>query len=149
MDATERSRRNISSTWYFGTTRAAVSNCHGTDFSFKNCQQPCTNASGFLKPQLGQLGDNGETYSRWQRRMLSHHRSNYAGDGNARSSSSSQRRRHTSRRNYNTNNRRTDSRHTNVGKSQHDNQHCNAGRYPPLQLGQHDAQSGGPATNCN
>ena len=45
-------------------------NCHGTDHSIQNCAEPYINASGFINPQLGQLGNNGETYRRWQRRML-------------------------------------------------------------------------------
>ena len=57
------------------------------------CEHPFSrmNASGCLNPELGQLGDDGDTYRRWQRRMQSYRRRNHAGGESTRSSSSSQR----------------------------------------------------------
>ena len=54
--------------------------CHDTDHSFRTCPAPFTNSSHRLNPELGRLGDNSETYGRWQRRMQSYRRSTHAGD---------------------------------------------------------------------
>ena len=103
-------------------------NFHGTDHSFRNCTEPFINASGgCMSPQLGQLGDNGETYRRWQRRMQSYRRPNRVGGENTRSSPSSHYRKSSSRRH---NNRRNSSGPSNPGQSRHDasqHQHGNAG----------------------
>ena len=63
-------------------------NGHGADHSFRNCAEPFINTGGCINPQLGQLVDNGETYRRWQRRMLSYRRSNVVGGEHTRSSPS-------------------------------------------------------------
>ena len=74
-------------------------NCHGTDHSFRRCPRPLINDSGYLNPHLGQLGNNGEAYRRLQQRMRSHKRRD------TRSSSSSDRRMNSPRRNDNNYNR--------------------------------------------
>ena len=53
--------------------------CLGTDHSFRHCSEPFINASGCINPEVGQLGDNGETYRSWQRPMLSYRRPNRVG----------------------------------------------------------------------
>ena len=83
----------------FRDNKGRCLNCHGTDHSFKRCPQPFINGSGCLNPRLGQLGDNGQAYRRWQQRMRSYQRRD------TRSSSSSDRRRNSSRRNDNNRNR--------------------------------------------
>ena len=75
----------------FRNNKGRCLNCHGTDHSFKGCPQPFINCSGCLNPHLGQLGDDGEAYRRWQQCMRSHERRD------TRSSSSSDRRRNSSR----------------------------------------------------
>ena len=54
-------------------------NCHDTWHSFKRCKHPFTKASRGIDPELGQLGDNGDAYRRWQIRMLSYRRGNETG----------------------------------------------------------------------
>ena len=49
---------------------------HETSYSFKKCSHPFINASGCINPELGQLGDNGAAYRRWQERMLPYRRGN-------------------------------------------------------------------------
>ena len=92
-------------------------NCHGTDHSFRNFAEPFINASGCINPQLGQLGDNGETCCGWQRRMLSYRRPHRVGGENTRSSPSPHRRKNPSRR-YD-NSRRNNSRHSKSHQSHH------------------------------
>ena len=92
-------------------------NCHGIDHSFRNCAEPFINASGCINPQLGQLGDNGETCCRWQRRILSYRRPHRVGGENTRSSPSPHRRKNPSRR-YD-NSRRNNSRHSKSHQSHH------------------------------
>ena len=54
-------------------------NCHGTSHSFKQCSHPFINASGCINPELGQIGDNGAAYRRWQERMLRYRHGNKTG----------------------------------------------------------------------
>ena len=59
------------------TTRAAALrenrghclDCHEDTHSLRQCRQPFVNASACLKPDLEQLGDDGEGYRRWHARM--------------------------------------------------------------------------------
>ena len=103
MDAPERQ--------VFRGHKGRCLNCHGTDHSFRNYAESFINASGCINPQLGQLGDNGESYRCWQRRMLSYRGPNHLDGENARSSPSSHRRKSSSRR-YN-NNHRNNNGHSN------------------------------------
>ena len=48
-------------------------NCHEDNHSFRNCRHPFINASGCLKPELGQLGYD-DAYRRRQARMTSYRR---------------------------------------------------------------------------
>ena len=114
-------------------------NCHGIDHSFRNCAEPFINASGCINPQLGQLGDNGETYRRWQRRMLSYRRPNHVGGENTRSSPYSHRRKGPSRRYEN--NRRNKSGYSNS----HLSHHCAPQQFQHGNTG--GTRGGGPATN--
>ena len=112
-----RPRPNGLLTGNFRDNKGRCLNCHGTDHSFRNCAQSFINASGCINPQLGQLGDNGETFRRWKRRMLSYRRSNHVGGENTRSSLSLHRHKNSSRR-YD-NNRRNNNGHSNSGRSHH------------------------------
>ena len=139
----------------FRDNKGRCLNCHGTNRSFKHCVNAFINVSGCLNPQLGQLGDNGDAYRRWQQRMRSHRRRDHSvGGGNTRSSSTSDRRRNSSRHNDNSRNRnnhggnthapsRNYSRNNGQGDYQHGPPHNN-GNTAPLQLGQ-DARNTGTA----
>ena len=54
-------------------------NCHETTHSFKKSMHPFSNASGCIKPELGQLGGNDDAYRRWQERMLRYRRGSETG----------------------------------------------------------------------
>ena len=137
----------------FRDNKGRCLNCHDTDHSLKHCTQPFTNSSGCLNPQLGQLGDNGDGFCRWQQRMRSYRRrENNIGNGNTRTSPPSNRRNTSSR--YQDNNARNNhggkthapsrhnSRHQGQGNYRHGSSPHDAGRYPPSQLGQ-DARNSG------
>ena len=49
--------------------RGLCLNCHEDNHSFKHYRHTFNNASGFLNPELGQLGDD-DAYRRWQERMV-------------------------------------------------------------------------------
>ena len=100
-----------------GTIRAAVSTAMVRVTRLENCTQPFINASGYTNSQLGQLGDIGKTYRRWQRRMLSYRRPSRIGGENTRSLSSSHRCKTSSRRCDN--NCRNRNGHFNVGRTHH------------------------------
>ena len=44
-------------------------NCHETSHSLRQCRHPFRNLSGVLNPDLGTVGDDGETFCRWQELM--------------------------------------------------------------------------------
>ena len=48
-------------------------NYHEDTHSFKKCRHPFIDASGCLKPELGELGDD-DAYRRWEARMISYRR---------------------------------------------------------------------------
>ena len=96
--------------------------------------------SGCLNPHLSQLGDNGEAYRRWQRRMRSYQRRD------THSSSCSHRRRNSSRRNDKKRNRnnhggnpheppRNNTRNNGQGNYNYGSSSI-AGSHAPLLLGQ-------------
>ena len=123
----------------FRDNKGRCLNCHGTDHSFRNCGEPFINDNGCINPQLGQLGDSGETYRSWQRRMLRYRRPNRVGGENTRSSPSSHRRKNPLRR-YD-NNRRNNSGHST-------SRQCHHGALPQLQhANTGGAHGGGPATD--
>ena len=49
-------------------------NLHEDTYSLKQCRHPVIHARGCLSPDLGQLGDGGEAYRRWQVRMIRYRR---------------------------------------------------------------------------
>ena len=53
--------------------------CHETSHSFKQRSHPFINTSGCINSELGQLGDNGAAYRRWQERMLRYRRGSKTG----------------------------------------------------------------------
>ena len=138
----------------FRDNKGRCLNCHGTDHSFKHCPQAFINGSGCLNPQLGQLGDNGDAYRRWQQRMRSHRRrDNSVGGGTTRSSSSSDRRRNSSRRHDNNRSRNNHGGNThepsrnnsrNNGQGNYGSYNQNNGHNAPLPLEQ-DARKTGNA----
>ena len=105
-------------------------NCHETSHSFKQCQHPFINASGCINPELGQLGDNGDAYRRWQDRMLRYRRGNKIGGGAGNGSRKG--RRHRSGRQHGNGNSRNDYSHNSGRRSQdarsgHTQQHSDSG----------------------
>ena len=151
MDAARYTRRTrkLSAT----TKVAAYIVTVPTDHSSNHCVNAFTNVSGCLHPQLGQLGDNGDDYRRWQQRMRSHRRRDHSvGGGNTRSSSTSDRRRNSSRHNDNSRNRNYHGGNTHApskkyfrkngkGDYQHGSPHNN-GNTALLQLGQYARNTG-------
>ena len=68
----------------FGTTRAAVSTAIVRITRLETAPNLYINASRCINPQLGQLGDSGKTYCRWQRHMQSYRRPTGVGAENTR-----------------------------------------------------------------
>ena len=60
----------------FASFRGVCLNCGEQRHNMRQCEQPFTNSSGLLNPELGQLNDNGDAFRRWQRRMQSYRRGN-------------------------------------------------------------------------
>ena len=58
---------------------------HEDSHSLRQCWHPFINASGCLNPDLGQLGDDGEAYRRWQTRMNRYRREDKSSCSNKKS----------------------------------------------------------------
>ena len=72
-------------------------NCHEDSHSLRQCRHPFINASGCLNPDLGQVGDDGEAYRRWQARMNRCRRQDKSSRSNKQSNNQNRRRRGNSR----------------------------------------------------
>ena len=123
----------------FRDNKGRCLNCHGTDYSFTRWPQSFINGNGCLNPHLGQPGENGDAYRRWQQRMRSYQRRDTR-------SSLSDRRRDSSRRNDNSLHRNNhggnpheppQNTSRNNGRSNYNyGSSSNAGAHAPLLLGQ-------------
>ena len=72
-------------------------NCHEDTHSHQQYRHSFINASGCLNPDLGQLGDDGEAYRRWQARTIRYHREGKSSRSHKKNHKHNRRRRDNSR----------------------------------------------------